>query len=187
MTATATTTTEASTSTAAKTKAPPVSLGDGNEKTMQAMKGTLKAPGTELGLLARGFETVLRDLQARLDERGDISIVQGVLGQRVPVDIKATALVVVGLQVGPDEPILFAYPLTPGRQGSFGYPLGQTRLQVPAPVEAEPSSPSGVGVTVSAVASIKPVNDMGPEHDPTATSGPGPAGLGSEDLSAFQR
>ncbi|MFO1535904.1 MAG: hypothetical protein ABR586_09585 [Thermoplasmatota archaeon] len=135
-----------------------VSLGDANEALLARMKAEVKVPGTDIGLLTRGVETVLRDLQERLDAKGKHQTIEGVLGRQVSVPITASAVVVFNVQVADDEPVSYAFGLVPGREGvlPFNVEVGAVRR---APLE-----PEG-----------RKVVDMGPEVDPTAT--PSPVGL----------
>lgn len=79
--------------------APPTPIGIDNEATLQRLKKEVKAPGTELGLLARGIETDLRSLQDRLNARGDFTV-PAALGAGPGVPVRAVVTLGFDLHIG---------------------------------------------------------------------------------------
>lgn len=151
--ATTTTTSEASTTTAPKAKpGPPTFLGDANEAVLADLKALFKVPGTELGLLARGIETDLRSTQDRLNARGSIETVEGILGRQVKVGLNVRVQTTVVLSAYDDEEV-------PSAVARF--------ILVPNP--AKDPSPPAPASGASLAEGIKVSNDIGPENDPTAT------------------
>jgi hypothetical protein len=101
----------------------------------------------------RGVETVLRDLQARLNDRGSIRHVKTVLGAQATTDIRAVVDVGFNLKVGDQAAKRYDFILQPA-----GHEAPSTTTT--------PSAPGVVGVGIEATP--KPV-DIDPQNDPPAT------------------
>lgn len=100
-----------------KQKAAPVKvhLDADSERTVATLKEKVNVPGTRIGYLARGIETVLRDTQERLDRDGKAIQVLGALDHKVDVPIKAQVRLEFAIQVGDGgAPTSFVFVLTPG-------------------------------------------------------------------------
>lgn len=134
------TTTEGQQTTAKPPRASPVrvALGKGNEAILAAMKAAVKAPGTDLGVLTRSLETRLRDLKALIDAKGSVATMEGALGRVREVPVTVSAVVAFAVQVGDDDPDLYAFSLVPGIDGALPFNLRVGRVVTHGPPPTVP-------------------------------------------------
>lgn len=141
-----------------KTKAEPVKtyLDEAGEKTVTEMKATVKAPGTRIGYLARGFETTLRDLQARLDADGKAVQVQSIMGHENTIPIMVKFPVGFSIKVGDGAETNYNFVLRPG-------PHPEPVPQAPATQSAATTPPTTTPVEIVTI-----------PNKPTSTTPEGP-------------